>query len=62
MTDDAPMPHEIDRLAGNAAYAGRHGNSPRLNTAPPLTGAELMRKQAVFRKAHYGIGQREKRT
>lgn len=52
MTDDTPMPHELDRQAGNAAYATRHGNAPKLNTAPPLSGAELMRKRAVFRKAH----------
>jgi hypothetical protein len=49
---DTPMPHEIERLAGNAAYAARHGSSPKLNTAPPLSGVELARKQAVYRKAH----------
>lgn len=48
MTDT--MPHELDRLAGNAAYAARHGNSPRLNTAPPLSGAELRKWQARWRK------------
>jgi hypothetical protein len=46
------MPCEHERLAGNAAYAARHGNSPKLNTAPPLAGAELAKKQAVYRKAH----------
>lgn len=57
MTDE-PMPCDLDRLAGNAAYAARqHGNITKLNTAPPLSGIELAKKQAVFRKAH-GLDQR----
>lgn len=50
MTDT--MPHEIERQAGNAAYAARHGNVTNLNTTPPLSGAELAKRQAVYRKAH----------
>lgn len=39
------MPHEIDRQAGNAAYAARRGSSPRLSTAPPLTEPELLQRR-----------------
>jgi hypothetical protein len=50
MTDRLPC--DIARESGNAAYAARRGNVTKLNTAPPLSGADLAKKQAVFRKAH----------
>lgn len=41
MTDTDPMPCELERLSGNVAYLVRHAPVPKLNTAPPLSGAEL---------------------
>lgn len=48
----APLPCETERAAGNAALAARVARAEPIDTAPPLQGDELRRKQRQWRKAH----------